>query len=247
MASEHASANSFQLAPIGPSRLVRLLGDWQTGDAALHEELAIQLRRLIKSGVLPSGTKLPAERALGLALNLSRNTVSKSLDLLRGEGVLSSRQGDGTYVTFSRRPSASHGDDRLRSFVGGGDLDRIDLRSAALPGLSMVADEINLLDGARMRTLIASHGYQPSGLPELRVAVAEYYSGLGLPTEPENILVTSGAQQALRLAASSLVTPNSTVVIEEPSFRGAIESLKALGVRIVGVPSGPDGIDVDQL
>jgi DNA-binding transcriptional MocR family regulator len=81
----------------------------------------------------------------------------------------------------------------------------------------------------------------------LRTAVAAYYSALGLPTEPEHILITSGAQQALRLAASSLTEPGSVVLIEEPSFRGAIESLKALGATLVGVPSGPDGINVDEL
>src|SRR5690606_13791758 len=63
----------------------------------------------------------------------------------------------------------------------------------------------------------------------------------------DNVLITSGAQQALRLAAASLTHPGSVVVIEEPSFRGAIESLKALGVRLIGVPSGPDGIDTDEL
>ncbi|WP_286277998.1 PLP-dependent aminotransferase family protein [Naasia aerilata] len=235
------------MAAIGSTRLVRLLGDWQTGRLALHEDLAAQLRRLIRSGVLSSGTRLPAERPLGQALNLSRNTVSRALDVLRGEGLLSSRQGDGTYVTFRPMPGSHRGDDRLGSFVGGRDLRRIDLRSAALPGLSMVTDEIARLDGSRMRALVASHGYEPVGLPELRIAVAEYYSNLGLPTEPENILVTSGAQQALRLFAASMVNRDATVVLEEPSFRGAIESLKALGVRIVGVPSGADGIDIDKL
>jgi DNA-binding transcriptional MocR family regulator len=250
MTLERASANSFRLAAIGASRLVRLLGDWARGDGPLHEQLAAQLRQLIRSGAMTSGTRLPSERSLGLALNLSRNTVTKSLDLLRGEGLLSSRQGDGTYVTVSRRHNGStRGDDRLRSFVAEDpvQLDRIDLRSAAMPGLAMVADEVNLLDGSRMRELIASHGYIPSGLPELREAIAAYYRNLGLPTGPEHILVSSGAQQALRLAASSFITPGSTVLIEEPSFRGAIESLQALGARLVGVPSGGDGIDVDAL
>ncbi|GAA2089927.1 PLP-dependent aminotransferase family protein [Pseudolysinimonas kribbensis] len=250
MTLERASANSFRLAAIGASRLVRLLGDWARGDGPLHEQLADQMRHLIRTGAMTSGTRLPSERSLGLALNLSRNTVTKSLDLLRGEGLLSSRQGDGTYVTVSRRHSGPvRGDDRLRSFVAEDpvQLDRIDLRSAAMPGLAMVADEVNLLDGSRMRELVASHGYIPSGLPELREAIAAYYRGLGLPTGPEHILVCSGAQQALRLVASSFITPGATVLIEEPSFRGAIESLQALGARLVGVSSGGDGIDVDEL
>jgi DNA-binding transcriptional MocR family regulator len=193
---------------------------------------------------------MPSERALGTALGVSRNTVAKAFDELRGDGMLTSRQGDGTYVSVGRRHLAPLSEDRLRSFVfvpEPGTDEQIDLRSAALPGLPMVADEINNLDGSRMRALVATHGYQPSGLPELRQAVANYYSALGLATEPEHIVVTSGAQQALRLVASSLIDRGATVLVEEPSFRGALESLGSIGANLVGVPSGPDGIDVDAL
>lgn len=237
---------------MGANRLVRFLGDWTHGGGTLHDQLANQVRHLIGTGVISSGTRLPSERSLAIALNVSRNTVATAFDALRGDGLVSSRQGDGTYVSAGRRHAMPRGDNRLQSFVSGegkgrNEAPRIDLRSAALPGLPMVASEVDLLDGVRMRVLIASHGYLPSGLPEFREAVARYYSDLGLPTEPEHILVTSGAQQALRLAASVLIKRGSTVVIEEPSFRGAIESLKAIGARLVGVPSGVDGMDVDAL
>lgn len=232
---------------MGVNRLVRLLGDWRLGDAALHDELAEGIRGLIRSGALRSGTRLPAERALSQVLGLSRNTVTKALDDLRSDGLLQSRQGDGTYVTYTRQSASMRGDDRLSSFVGDPSERRIDLRSAALPGLPMVADELNFVDGARLRGLVATHGYIPLGLPELREAVARYYSDLGLPTSPEHILVTSGAQQALRLIASLYVRPGAPVLVEEPTFRGAIESLTSLGGRLIGVPSGPDGVDVDAL
>jgi DNA-binding transcriptional MocR family regulator len=249
---DQARANSFRLASIGANRLVRFLGDWTRNEGTLHGQLAAQIRHLIGTGALPSGTRLPSERSLAVALNISRNTVSKSLDELRGDGLVSSRQGDGTYVSAARRRALPRGDERLQSFVspngdGRNDLTHVDLRSGALPGLPMAAGEVNLLDGARMRDLIASHGYLPSGLPEFRDSVAAYYSDLGLPTEPGQILVTSGAQQALRLAASAFVRPGDNVVIEDPSFRGAIESLKSIGAHLVGVASGMDGIDVDAL
>ena len=235
---------------MGANRLVRFLGDWTHGAGNLHDRLADQVRMLINTGAITSGTRLPSERSLASSLNISRNTVAKAFDELRGSGLISSRQGDGTYVSAGHRHTISRGEERLRSFASDEEHDprhRIDLRSAALPGLPMVASEINSLDGARMRALIASHGYLPSGLLEFREAVSTYYSNLGLPTEAEHILITSGAQQALRLAASMFVQSGSTVIIEEPSFRGAIESLKAIGARLVGVPSGPDGIDVDAL
>lgn len=247
MTSPYSSANSFRLATIGANRLARLLGDWVSGEAALHVQLGANLRSLIATGALTSGTRLPSERSLGVALGVSRNTVTKSFDLLRGEGVLSSRQGDGTYVSTTRSTHTVRGDDRLRSFTEDDDVDYIDLRSAALPGLALVADQFDMLESPRARTLVASHGYLPSGLDELRDAVALYYSALGLPTSREHILITSGAQQALRLAASSVTEAGSTVLIEEPSFRGAIESLRSLGVRLVSVPSGRHGIDIDEL
>jgi len=235
---------------MGANRLVRHLGDWAGAGGSLHTQLADHLVNLVATGALPSGTRLPSERSLATALSISRNTVAKAFDELRGQGVIISRQGDGTYVSASTRQSWPSGDDRLKSFAvqsAPGKSLRVDLRSAAMPGLPMVAGEMSTLDGARMRELVASHGYLPSGLPEFRDAVARYYSALGLPTQSEHILVTSGAQQALRLVASMFATPGSTVLIEEPSFRGAIESLKAIGVRLVGVPSTADGIDVDAL
>jgi DNA-binding transcriptional MocR family regulator len=247
MGMDRASANAVQLVAIGANRLLRLLGDWRRGEGAMHEELAAQIRMLIRTGALPSGSRLPSERALGNALSVSRNTVTNALSELRAEGLLSSRQGDGTYVSVSRKPHANRGNDRLRSFLANRPDDRIDLSSAALPGLPMVADELNGVDGSRTRDLVAGHGYIPAGLIELRVAVADYYSDLGLPTTPDHILVTSGAQQALRLAAALFIETGSTVLIEEPTFRGAIESLRALGARLVGVASGADGVDVDDL
>jgi DNA-binding transcriptional MocR family regulator len=253
MVTQGSRTNSSGLAGMGSKQLVRLLGAWtRGGEGSLHTQLAEQLRHLISTGAIPSSSRLPSERSLAVALDISRNTVAKAFDALRGEGLIASRQGDGSYTAGGVRHATSRGDDRLESFVSSEVDERnpsstIDLRSAAMPGLSMVATELSQLDGARTLALIGSHGYLPSGLRELREAIAAYYCGLGLPTAAEHILVTSGAQQALRLAASLFVERDSTVVIEEPSFRGAIESLHSLGARLVGVPSGIDGVDVDAL
>lgn len=89
--------------------------------------------------------------------------------------------------------------------------------------------------------------YLPAGLPQLRHAVAGYYTDLGLPTTYEQIMITSGAQQALRLVATALLEPGSVVLIEEPSFRGAIEVLRSAGAQLIPVPSGPQGVDVAAL
>jgi DNA-binding transcriptional MocR family regulator len=246
-------------AVIGRHQLARLLEGWSAGDGALHTRLTGRLRTLVRSGLLPAGTRLPSERILADALAVSRNTVGAAFDELRSEGIFSSRRGDGTYVSLAGRHTLSRGDDRLRSFLppaapdgpGGGGPDaaapRVDLRSAALPGLDLVTAEIDRLRGADLRDLVGTHGYLPAGLPALREAVAGYYTDLGLPTTGDQVVITSGAQQALRLVATALLEPGSPVLIEEPSFRGAIEVLRSAGARLIPVPSGPAGIDVAAL
>jgi DNA-binding transcriptional MocR family regulator len=87
----------------------------------------------------------------------------------------------------------------------------------------------------------------PGGLPELRASVATYYADLGMSTSADDVLVTSGAQQALRLVATALLEPGEFVLVEEPTFRGAIEVLRAAGARLVPVPTSQVGVDVNAL
>jgi DNA-binding transcriptional MocR family regulator len=235
------------VAYFGAPRLTRLLDDWSDRPGGMSTRLAEALRHLVRSGQLPAGARLPSERTLAAALGVGRTTVGQAFDALRGEGVLVSRTGRGTFVSAAGGHAGVRGDDRLRSFLSVHSSPRIDLRSAALPGIPMVADELDRLTGADFADTLHTHGYVPGGLPVLRAAVAGYYDDLGLPTDPGQILVTSGAQQAMRLVAEALVEPGSVVVVEEPTFRGAIEVLRGAGARLVGVPSGGSGVDVDAL
>jgi DNA-binding transcriptional MocR family regulator len=244
-----ARANSGQVANVvGHHQLARLLDGWAGTGGVLHVRLADRLRRLVRSGVLPAGTRLPSERSLARVLGVSRNTITVAFDRLRSEAVFSSRQGDGTYVSLAGGHLRARGDDRLRSFISepaGAGL--VDLRSAALGGLDMVSDEIAALDREEVADLVGTHGYLPAGLPLLRDEVACYYGDLGLPTAPDQILITSGAQQALRLVAATMLEPGAAVLVEEPSFRGAIEVLRAAGARLVPVPSGRAGITIGSM
>lgn len=218
--------------------MARLLDDWSVGHGPLHLRLEVRLRQLVRSGRLAAGARLPSERSLSTALNLSRNTVAAAFDALKAETIFVSRQGDGTYVTAGQHGYVARGDDRLYTFTSRVDTreELIDLRSAALPGLPLVAEAFDSFPRKELSALIATHGYLPVGLTSLREAVAAYYTDDGVPTTADQILITSGAQQALRLAASAFVSSGATVLIEEPSFRGAIESLRGLGVNLVPLP-----------
>ncbi|MBT2511388.1 PLP-dependent aminotransferase family protein [Streptomyces sp. ISL-98] len=114
----------------------------------------------------------------------------------------------------------------------------------AVPQLREALDDVMRDD---LDTLLTETGYHPSGLPALREAVASHYTGLGLPTTPEQILITTGATQALSLTAQLYVRRASPVVVETPSWPGCLDVLLAAGARPRRVALDEEGIRVDGL
>ena len=197
--------------------LVELIGPWATGADPLNEQLADALTRAIEVGLLPPGTRLPAERELARELALSRTTIVAAYDRLRLAGLARSRQGSGTRVA-SRRPGlfdlaptpAPETDAeipvRIREGVGWAsgavptdDPDAIQLTIGALPAGPAVGAAIETALREDVPALLGEMGYDPFGWPRLRVAIAAYLGRLGVPTDPDQVLVTNGAQQAVHL------------------------------------------------
>lgn len=239
---------------IGPRELVLLLGNWSSGVGSIHANLASAVRGAVRDGAIADGATLPSERALAKVLGVSRTTVSHAFDELRGEGVIVSRQGSGTRISRAGATLTSRRVNRLTGFgVDGESSPRvIDLRSAALKGLPMVAEELGALatsstHGVSLDDVLAQPGYFPAGWPPLRDAVAAYYRDMGLPTTPDQILVTSGSQQAIAMTVQVVTEPGDLVVLEEPTFRSAIDVVRAAGARVRSVPSGPGGVDLAAL
>jgi DNA-binding transcriptional MocR family regulator len=225
--------------------LTRLLGEWARPDAALPCALADSISELLTVGVLADRAVLPSQRALATALGVSRGTVTEAYDILRGNEQLLTRRGAGSQL---RRPrpltgTSSPSDGRLASFTARGS-SAVDLSSGALPGLSLVHDAIGRLDlGAELGT----DGYHPAGLPRLREAIAAQHTADGLPSDPAQILVTNGSQQAVWLLAHTVVDPGDEVVVEEPTYRGALEAFRSGGATLLAVPVRDDGLDLDLL
>lgn len=101
-----------------------------------------------------------------------------------------------------------------------------------------------LADDAARRTLQYS---TTEGDPRLRAAIARRLGARGLPTEPDDVLVTSGSQQALTLVAAVLLEPGDVVLVEEPSYLAALQCFQMAGARLVPVPCDDDGLDPDAL
>jgi DNA-binding transcriptional MocR family regulator len=188
---------------------------------------------------------------------LSRTTVVQAYQLLRESGRIDSRQGSGTWVRRSAqelRPSPQEHDVTSafrRNVVFRSMLeharDTIGMVGAYLPPLPAVEEAARFVARQSLDVLAADPGYSPMGLPALRQAVADSLTRADLPTVPEQVLITSGAQQAISLVAGLMVPRGETVAVEDPTYIGAIDVFSAAGARLVPLPSGPDGVDVDRL
>ena len=85
------------------------------------------------------------------------------------------------------------------------------------------------------------------GDPELRAAIAARLTVRGLPTEADGVLVTSGSQQALTLAATVLIEPGDAVLVEEPSYLAALQAFSLAGARVIPVACDDEGLDPDAV
>lgn len=233
---------------LSPAATARLLGDWRAGGPA-YLALADALRAAVLSGSLPPLTRVPSERELAAALRVSRTTTSGAYARLRELGFLASRVGSGTVTTLPRGAGATRGS----APVAAGDAPAeppgddapdapVDLAQATPSATSALHDAyiaaLEVLPGH-----LATGGYAHLGVEALRAAIADRYTARGVPTTPEQILVTTGAQQAISVLTTAFVGRGETAVVESPTYFHAPEPARRLGARVVGVPVG----DVETL
>ncbi|WP_051715263.1 aminotransferase-like domain-containing protein [Streptomyces bikiniensis] len=246
--------------------LVARLGRWSAGRGPLYLLLAARLRRLIDEGVLPPGTLLPPDRRFATALAVGRTTVVAAYDALRREGRLVRRQGSGTRVapaalSARRLRSAGAGAGAGAGVGAGAGAPRV--RETSNPlflHLLEAPDDVILLSCAApdrapdalaeaYRSLelpVGDLGYHPAGLGALREAVAARYAARGVPTGPDQVLVTTGAQQGLALLARLLLAPGDGVLVEAPTYPGALDLFREAAAVPLPVAVGPDGVDVAE-
>ncbi len=223
---------------ISGQRLARLLGDWRRRGARQGTaDLAAGIRMLVQERQLPAGTRLPSEREIADVLPVSRTMITAALDQLREEGVVASRRGAGSWITLpggvlSQTPDLPPSS---RSTI---DLARA--APSAVPAMAAAMDAVRL----RMPEHLAGHGYHEHGVLELRQRIAERYTARGLPTSPDQIVITSGAQHALALALRLFTGPGDRVLVEQPSYPNALDAIKSMSAIPVPVPLLPDGWDL---
>jgi DNA-binding transcriptional MocR family regulator len=212
------------------------LGGWRTKEPA-YEALADAIRLLCLDNRLAPRTALPAERELAAALGVSRTTVAAAYRSLRDSAHIQSLRGSGSVtLPLARR------DPGIRSDPD----DAIDLQQAtppAWPGLAGVFAEVAQSAAA----MVGRAGYDGIGQLALRERIAERYTERGIPTRADEVMVTAGAQSAIHLVATVLLTRADRVLMETPTYPHAADAFRLAGARLVGVPvTTEDGWDLDR-
>ncbi|MFJ8312851.1 MULTISPECIES: PLP-dependent aminotransferase family protein [unclassified Streptomyces] len=206
-----------------------------------YRALAQGVRTLLLDGRIPLHTRLPAERELATALEVSRATITAAYDLLREGGYALSRRGAGTWTAL---PEGEAPANVARYQAADGVID-LAMASPGAPAAELAA--AFELAGPELACHAATNGYHPLGLPDLRAAVAERYTRRGLPTLPEQILITTGAQSAVSLVVNLLGRPGDRALVESPSYPNALDAVRHAGLRITPVPVTEDGWDIELL
>ena len=235
-----ASVNGWNRTISGPN-LARLV-DVPRDARPYYTALAGAVRDRIRDGRLPLRVRLPAERDLARALSVSRTTVTAAYDRLRDQGYLDSRRGAGSWTVLppGGTPEALFAVADGDPIMPGADPDPevIDFGAAAPPAPPELEDAVAAAS-AELPRYACGHGYHPAGVEPLRAAVAARYTARGLPTRPDQIMITAGALHAVDLVASLLLGPGDPIVTEQPTYVNALRAMRRHNLRIV--PFGISG------
>src|SRR4051794_33961996 len=234
------------------------------GSSSITQQLVDRFTAAIEAGELDPGEKLPTTRALAAEAGVNHLTAARVYRRLAELGYVTASVGRGTFVR-SLVPAAAEeqGDDwqvwampdrpqtypeqvmddafRLASEPG------IISLSTGWPSPSLYpTDELAQItaDVFREERGAAISYLTAEGLYPLREQIASKWR---FATDPEEIIVTSGARQAIDIVSRTLLEPGDVAVLETPTFMGLLSSLRSTGARVIGVPYDRDGLDLDAL
>lgn len=219
--------------------LARELGNWRTSSLSgpAYLGLADAIRLLIVDGRLPVGSRLPSERALAESLRVSRTTVTAAFTQLREDGYLNARRGARSTTALPVRP-------QVTPEAG---TPTVSLAAAALSAPCAQVLEAFAIAAKDVPPFLHEPGHELMGVAALRSAIAERYCARGLPTDPTQIMVTSGAQHAISLILATYTEAGDRVLVEQPTYHGALSAIATAGARAVPVALTDEGWELDAV
>lgn len=231
---------------------------------AKYQQLVDQLREQIEANIWQPGEKLPSLRQQADQSGLSLMTVMHAYEVLESQGWILSKPQSGYYIApraAALRPRlATQTVERpeqtdTNSFVF--DVLQATRDPAIMPFGSAFPDPELFPQRQLMRSLVkVSHNLKPTdalnnlppGNPELRKILAQRYAQQGITISPDDIVITNGAMEALNLSLQAVTEPGDWVVIENPSFYGALQAIERLKLNAIAIASDVEqGIDFAEL
>lgn len=205
-------------------------------DTPLYRQLYESIKRSIVSGRIAQGERLPANRELAGLLGVNRTTITSAFELLESEGLIKCYVGRGTFVEGS--PSEIAVEPGISFAASRPPEDQFPLEEFR----ATVSEVINSSEAMNILQLGPAAGYGP-----LRRWVLNEVRKRGAAGADDDILITSGVQQAFDLIQRVLASRGETVLMEDPVYPGVRNVFQRGGARVVGVPVGADGIEMGAL
>ncbi len=235
---------------------MKLILDSTTG-IPLTDQIISGVKAWIGSREARPGARLPSIRQLASTNGISRFPVIEAYDRLVSQGLLDSRQGSGFYVAdspLSGRAGRGWSDPSLAEDLSDHIIEQFNHPCGALKlaggfvpeswrDVEGLAQAIRHVSRNDIDSVI--HYATPMGHPELRQQVLTRVRQLGIDAELPQVLITTGASQALDLVVRHLLKPGDTVFVEDPGYYNLFGLLRLHGVQLVGVPHTPTGPDPD--
>ncbi|NMM95555.1 GntR family transcriptional regulator [Bifidobacterium sp. DSM 109960] len=249
------------------ARIAPLNIDWKPNKgskATITEQIVDYMCEQVASGNWPIGSRLPSQRALAEWFGVNRSTIIAAIAELSDYGIVEGRRGAGTRIVSNTWSLMLPGDPDWADYVDSGFFKANNATIQAInryefePGITRIGTgelDPRLFPKAMWKQVlgscaveIGSLGYPPpAGMPQLREAIARHMCAAGIDCTPEQILVTSGALQALQLISVSLLPADTTVYAEAPSYIKSLQVFQSAGMHVNGVPMDGEGIDVRRL
>ncbi|MEM9193584.1 MAG: PLP-dependent aminotransferase family protein [Myxococcota bacterium] len=250
----------------------RLIGiHLRDNDGPRYQQIFDQVAERVRNGTLPAGFRLPPSRALAEILAVHRNTVVRAYAELQQAGFIECGVGRGTFVLPQARAGAvapplddaglpwetlTSGAARTSAMRSIGRLARAPVPRGVIrlsgmqPPEELLPHELlrRCLDHVLQTVGPKALGYAPrDGVLRLRMAIVEDLARQGVPARVEDLLITTGSQQALDLLGRALIEPEEPLLVQQATYTGAIQVFSSAGARLISVPSDGEGPSLGAL
>jgi DNA-binding transcriptional MocR family regulator len=232
----------------------------------IYLQIRDRVKRLIISGMLQPGDRLPSVRQMAKETQVNKLTVIEAYGILEAEGLIHARLGSGYFVNSSstvppqpatfapdqrviipQPTSNSFCDSYITSLKAHRQADMVDF-SMGFPQLFGLDDLQRIARRAMNQVVDNLSNYDfPQGQEVLRQQIAQMLVQRGLVVSADDLIITSGSMQGISLTMRYFLKPGDWVIVESPTWYGTLTTLETMGARIVGIPMTPEGMNLELL